>query len=483
MTKKPFSISKSIEDESLIRKFSVIFLVISLLPTLVLFYFYTQLSGTGSIQVSVKSLNFALTFIVLGVLLGYGTMRRIIKNLIDLVTSNKKILERILSPQKLKEMGSSKNEISILTHSFIAITSELEENVRELQLAKNTIYDVMNKVAKGMANMDQIETFLDLILETVTEAMSGQKGYIVRLELDSSFKIHSAHGVAQDINIDQLLSPDDITFIREVLKSKKVDIRTKDDVDWAQKFKSGIFELPFICAPLVKKDDILGVLIVSGRKMARDFDADEGDLMAHLAAQTAIAIENSRLNKDIEQTYFETISALALAVDAKDQYSRGHLDRVADCADKIGVRMGLEDNELKLLRDAARLHDLGKIGIPDDVLGKGSQLSVEEWVMMRKHPEIGESIIKPVRTLLPLCDLIRHHHEKLDGSGYPDGLKGNDVTPLVRIMAVADIYDAVTTDRSYRKKITPHEACNILRSMGSQLDQDVVDILAEIVEE
>jgi HD-GYP domain-containing protein (c-di-GMP phosphodiesterase class II) len=231
---------------------------------------------------------------------------------------------------------------------------------------------------------------------------------------------------------------------------------------------------------MIYHDRVSGIITLSqpeGQK--EDFSEEDLDLIFNLAAQTAVAIENSKLNRNIEKTYFETISALALAVDAKDKYSHGHLDRVANHALMIGKSLGLDDEDLDTLRDAARLHDLGKIGIPDEILKKDSSLTDEEWVIMRRHPEIGESIIKPVRSLRHLCDLIRHHHEKLDGSGYPDRLKGEEISPLVRILSVADAYDALTTERPYRSKKSKQEAISILHSMKNLLDQDIVNVLLE----
>ena len=195
-----------------------------------------------------------------------------------------------------------------------------------------------------------------------------------------------------------------------------------------------------------------------------------------MALQTAVAIENSRLSEDVEKTYFETISALALAVDAKDKYSRGHLDRVAKYVVQIGEALKLSRQEITLLRDAARLHDVGKIGVPDEILLKPAPLTTAEMDIMKKHPEVGESIIKPIRSLRVLCDIIRHHHEKLNGNGYPDGLKGSEISHLVRITTVADIFDALTTDRPYRSRFSVEEAFKELRKMKEEVDQNIVEI-------
>jgi HD-GYP domain-containing protein (c-di-GMP phosphodiesterase class II) len=149
----------------------------------------------------------------------------------------------------------------------------------------------------------------------------------------------------------------------------------------------------------------------------------------------------------------------------------------------IARKLGLDAQDIQTLRDAARLHDLGKIGIPDEVLHKHGVLNEQEWILMRKHPEIGESIIKPIRSLNHLCDVVRHHHEKLDGTGYPDGLKNAAISPLVRITTIADIYDALTSERPYRDRMSREQACAELRKMGGKLDQDIVEVFIETLSE
>jgi HD-GYP domain-containing protein (c-di-GMP phosphodiesterase class II) len=243
-----------------------------------------------------------------------------------------------------------------------------------------------------------------------------------------------------------------------------------------------VFDYPMICAPLILRDKAVGVLAVSGRKLGSMFQEEEIVLLMNLATQTAVAIENSKLNQDADKTYFETLAALAMAVEAKDPYSRGHLDRVGNLSVRIAQHVGMPPQEVGHLRDAARIHDVGKIGVTDEVLSKPAPLTDQEWTMMKRHPEIGEGIIKPITSLAPLCDIMRHHHEKLDGSGYPDGLKGDEIKLPARILAIADIYDALTTDRPYRKAMPHEQAITCMREMGEKVDQKIIDALLEIVQ-
>ena len=142
----------------------------------------------------------------------------------------------------------------------------------------------------------------------------------------------------------------------------------------------------------------------------------------------------------------------------------------------------MDDSDIKTLRDAARLHDIGKIGIPDVVLRKEGKLTDQEFLLMQKHTEIGESIVKPIHSLSNLCDIIRHHHEKIDGTGYPDGLKGEQISPLVRITTIADIYDALTTDRPYRGAMSSYQAREELRKMKTAIDQEILEVFFEVLE-
>ena len=475
----------SIKNASLLRMFTVIFLIISLLPTLVLYYFYIQVRDYGKIEITEQNFNLTLTFLVLGVLLGYFTMRSVLAKLVHLIAANREMMENALSPSQIEGLTSERNELNVLTEAFQIITKRMEDNMKSLELAKKTLHSVLGRVGQGMSNLDNIDTFLDLIIETVTEALSGRVGVLMLFDEEKNeLWVKTACGIRLNSKDEIRIKIDRGTTIYSVMNDKQPLIMSQPVSDMIEtKNLPHLFDPPLVCVPMVNKEQVLGVISVSGKINNSRFENDEMTLLFNLASQTAVAIQNGRLNKDIERTYFETITALALAVDAKDRYSRGHLDRVAQYCVKVAQRLGLDQGDINTLRDAARLHDLGKIGIPDEILHKTGSLTEHERSLMQKHTEIGESIIKPIRSLQHLCDIIRHHHEKLDGSGYPDGLKGNEINPLVRIITITDIYDALTSERSYRNRFSREEAVNMLRSMKNELDQDLVETFVEVVNE
>lgn len=476
----------SIQDTSIVRKFTILFLLMSVIPTVVLYYFYAQIKEYGQFQMTVNEFNLTLIFIVLGVIVGYASMREVLKQLVQMTEANRRALESILSPEKIRQLSQEQNEIAVLAQSFSAITERLEENVRSLELARKTLHAIMAKIGQGISNMQNIDTFLGLIVETVTDGLGGKVGTLLVLEEDrKALTCRCTYGSAPaEFQRQKPVDVREGTTLSSILASRRPLLFSEIPADIKEiKSLAYLSPTPMVCAPLVMKEKVLGMIIVGGRKSEGMFEEDEINLFSNVAAQTAVSIENARLNKDMEKTYFETISALALAVDAKDRYSRGHLDRVAEYCVTIARKLGLDAQDIQSLRDAARLHDLGKIGIPYEVLQKKGPLNDQEWALMRKHPEIGESIIKPIRSLSHLCDIVRHHHEKLDGSGYPDGLTADAISPLVRITTIADIFDALTSERPYRDRMSPAQACDELRKMGGKIDQDIVEAFAEALSE
>ena len=235
-----------------------------------------------------------------------------------------------------------------------------------------------------------------------------------------------------------------------------------------------------ISVPLKASGRTLGVLNVSSLGQRRFGEADV-QLLSRLAADAASALENARLYDELRRSFLETVAALAQAVDAKDPYTRGHSERVTDIAVALGEALTVSQEEMDTLRSAAVLHDIGKIGIAEQILRKPGPLNDGEWEMMRNHPHLGADIVVPVSSLQRVVPVILHHHERWDGSGYPGHLCGEDIPLGSRILAVADAYEAMTSDRAYRKGMPAGSAEAILKEgAGRQWDPQVVTAFFQV---
>lgn len=230
-----------------------------------------------------------------------------------------------------------------------------------------------------------------------------------------------------------------------------------------------------ICVPVKIKGRTIGVLQAINKKNQGRFSKGDLEDFSSLANQVAIAIENANLYKELKDTFLSTARALSDTIEAKDSYTAGHTQRVMEYSLVIGRRLGLPPEEMENLKLAAILHDIGKIGVDDQVLRKQGRLTEEENRKMQQHTIIGPRIVKRVRQLHPIIPGIRHHHEMYDGSGYPDGVKEEGIPLMARIIAVADTFDAMTSDRPYRKGLDVMTALRELKKFsGKQFDPKAV---------
>ena len=242
--------------------------------------------------------------------------------------------------------------------------------------------------------------------------------------------------------------------------------------------------------PLVSKENIVGFLTLCKREGSLPYAQSELDLISILCGQAAIAIENAKLfnevetkNKELGDFYFESVKALAQAIEAKDSVTGSHSDRLGNYALAIGERVGLSDDECSWLRYAAALHDIGKIAVSESVLRKPGKLSPQEYDEMKTHPARGGEILREVKFLTPVVPIIYYHHEQYNGNGYPEGLKGTDIPIGSRIVAVLDAFDAMTSDRPYRKKMPGESAVSELRRYsGIQFDGKIVEAFVQSVQ-
>jgi response regulator RpfG family c-di-GMP phosphodiesterase len=349
------------------------------------------------------------------------------------------------------------------------------------------------EASKGMTLITDTRKLLYLIVFVVKKHMKlksacifhydeEEKGFILRhrrgeSKLQKGYKIDEAHPLIK------------------WLKDKKIGFSyNKDD----------FFNLPDIslelsnlgcaaCVPSFNKEKLIGFLIL-GNKISGDlYTSQELELLLTISNEVAIVIENAknllelqRLREKEKENYFQTILALAKTVDEKDAYTRGHLEEVTkygtivaeELMDLAGINIDMEELKIALL-----LHDIGKIGVPDALLHKNGKLTPEEFEIMKQHTEIGARIIEPIEKLKKVGKIIKHHQEKYDGTGYPDGFKGEDIPLEARIVSVVDAYHAMVSDRPYRKALPEEAALNELKNLkGTQFDPRVVDAFIKAYE-
>jgi len=231
-----------------------------------------------------------------------------------------------------------------------------------------------------------------------------------------------------------------------------------------------------LCVPVKVKGNLIGVLQAINRLDDEGFKEEDIGLFQLLANQVAIAIDNARLYEEIRETFIGASMALAEAIEKRDPYTGGHTRRVLEYSLATARHLKLTPEEMENLRIAAILHDIGKIGIEDKILRKTGKLSDDEFNSLTSHPSLGKDIITPIKALKNTIPGIYYHHERVNGKGYPESLKGNAIPLIARIIAVTDSYDAMTSDRPYRKGLSEEAVLNELKQFsGTQFDKDVVE--------
>jgi len=236
--------------------------------------------------------------------------------------------------------------------------------------------------------------------------------------------------------------------------------------------------------PLISRGNVIGILNVVRDNHFLPLRRAQQHLLSVIAIKVASMIENCRLYDNLKTSYLEAIKALANAIEARDQYTRGHTDRVTILADLIAARLGWSETKRTELKTGCTLHDIGKIGVPDAILNKPNLLTTEERRKMEVHPILGAGILEGIDYLKPAIPYVLYHHERYDGRGYPHGLAGEEIPVEGRLLAVVDTYDAIVSDRPYRPGASSEKAiAELQRYRGRQFDPDIVDILVAVWEE
>jgi response regulator RpfG family c-di-GMP phosphodiesterase len=353
-------------------------------------------------------------------------------------------------------------------------------NQQKLERENIRLNEIMSfyKISEAMGSVIELDRLLNLILDTAIREFSADFAGLHLIQPDGG--ISHQKNVCKDPDESDYLSNFSQKLAKEIsFKGKPVIIKEQDAyARTGQKIiKSSI------CQPLLAKGKTIGILSLLGTKTIHQYTTGQLTTLSLFAAKAAMAIENSKLYKDLEDAYFNTVETLANAIEARDKYTAGHTNRVCKIAFGIAKILDWKPEIIKKLKIGAILHDIGKIGVPDAILNKHGPLTSEEFTIMKSHPEVGAHMIEKVDFLEPALPYILYHHERYDGKGYPMGLKGEDIPIEGRILAVVDTFDAIISDRPYRKGRNIETAIKEIKdNSGTQFDPVIVEAFLKTID-
>lgn len=362
----------------------------------------------------------------------------------------------------VKQLEYQVKELKSLLNAFKKLNSDIEIN----EVFQNILFQMLS-VVKAEAGTLWVMNRETSIIEAC--AAQGPTSSAIL-----TIKMQKGEGI-----VGKVVSSAEPHFIENVA----------EDPSWAKRVDqtSGFITRSMITVPLSVKGQVIGALQLLNKQGDTFFSEDDVSLAMSLANQSALALHNSQMYNDLYRMYLSMVRTLARVLDARDPYTAGHSERVAMYSSWIAERMGFDPKQCEDLYKAALLHDIGKIGISDAILRKPDRLTKEEYETIKKHPEIGAEILanmEPKDVMKDSVEIAKYHHERMDGSGYPDRLKGASIPLLARIVAVADAFDAMTTVRSYSNGLSYREAAEeLVRCKERLFDGDAVDAFSAILKE
>ena len=338
---------------------------------------------------------------------------------------------------------------------------------------------LINVALKFNSTLDLLEV-LDYAMQAAEQTLQAEASSIFELDdAQQELFIRLARGTKKDgvqkfarLKVGEgvagwIYANDQAVIIDDVLKDPRFSAKTDQKVHFKTR--------SIIGAPLHVKGRTIGVIEVINKRNNRRFDHHDLELLTALSSQVATAIENAKLYQKLEDSFWVTVQTMAQTIEQRDPYTGGHVRRVRDLSMAIARHFKqIEGKEVQDLKLAAVLHDIGKIGVEDGILRKTGTLTDTEYEAMKKHPLIGATILQHIRRFREVVLGMKYHHERYDGSGYPEGLSGRAIPKLARIIAMADCFDAMTTNRPYREGLEPDVAFKeIEKAQGQQFDPEV----------
>ena len=429
----------------------------------------------------------------------FNKMINRLHNLIETKVENERALavsqEKLSHQEEIEHMNLTLEE-RLKEIEFLNIS--MEERIEQIEEANYTIADLASELEgknttlektverlsalykMGLAtnSIMEIKHLFDLLINKTMETIDAEFGYILLLDRENdSLEVVGVRGLPNDEEVLNEIIPLQAGGISHWVITNSEPLLVQN-VKGSEEFNTGSL-LGFnresvICAPLVIKNEIIGTITMSNKRDGTAFANDDMTLLNTIAAQASVAINNSRLYEEQQKSYLNTVHALVTAIEASDTYTRGHSERVTRYAMALGHNMDLDSETLNRLEQAAILHDIGKIGIDLNLLHKQGKLNQSDFETLQQHPAIGDRILQPVIFLKEARQIVLQHHERHDGTGYPNNLPGENILIEARILSVADTYDAMTSDRPYRDALSHDVTIEEIRSCaGTQFDPDV----------
>lgn len=369
----------------------------------------------------------------------------------------------------------SGDEFEAMGTAFNRMAGQLGRQFRMLTAVTN-----IERSALGSLSRRQIvETVVDNLLTVFEPDVAGL--FLIGDDKSGAGKSYSrAPGDPMVVGRFRLSAPERAQMARSP-RYFNVEGRRPRYLDYGPAAESGVDH--FLMLPIHRDTRLAGVAAI-GTQGGRSRTQEDMDHARQIADHAALALANVSLIAELDELQIGSLTALARAVDAKSPWTSGHSERVTTLSVAIGEAMGLESDQLGLLRRGGLLHDIGKIGVPASILDKPGPLTPEEWVTMREHPNIGVRILEPLGAFRDILPMVREHHERFDGEGYPEGKLGQEIHPLARILAVADVFDAITSERPYRESGDADTAVRFIREgAGTRFDAEVVEAFVQVVTE
>lgn len=335
---------------------------------------------------------------------------------------------------------------------------------------------VLHETGKMINSTLEINKIISLILEMARQSIHADRARVLLYHKDRKRVMMDLSYSKDETRARELIDVDRYATEWVMRRGEGLLLEDVERIPAAESellAKSGLGSL--LVVPIRRKQEITGVMFLTNMAGGLKFNERDFQFVTTLVNQASIAIENAQLYEELQDHFTDTVRALVTAVEAKDSYTFGHSDRVTRYAMMIASQLNLPAADQRQLEYLSLLHDIGKIGINEEILRKPERLTDQEWSIVKNHSVLGGSIVKPIKFLSSGEAAIRHHHEWFDGAGYPDGLKGETIPLFSRIIAVADAFDAMTSERPYRKSMDQRSAVlELKRFSGEQFDPRIV---------